>query len=314
MKIGILAGGTTDESPATLLSAEQTRRGRGPRSATTPNSSPSAGATRSDDLAWITRVRACDIAFPLVAGLEGAAAGTARALCRLRFDGSGPGRRQGRVQRPAAGLGLRQDALTCGLSPWDAPEAVERAGLRYPLFVKPARLGASVGISRVDSPAGLAAAIAIARSHDHHVLVETAVVGREVEVAAIVGDEVEVSRAGVLALPAGQAWQTIEAKQRHARLVTDHDLSARTVERLCQLTAELARRADLSGGIRIDYFVTPEDEVLVSEINCVPGHGPASNFPYLFEQSGVDRPRQLEALLRAAQWNFARASAARVRL
>ena len=157
------------------------------------------------------------------------------------------------------------------------------------------------------------AAIAFARVHDHHVLVEQAVVGREVEVAAIVGEQVMVSGAGVLALPPGHAWHTASAKQSHARLVTDHDLSARTVERLASLTVDLVRRADLSGGVRLERFVTPEEEILVSEINCLPGHGAASNFPYLFERSGVDRPRQLEALLRTGQWHHARAAVARVR-
>jgi D-alanine-D-alanine ligase len=312
LKIGILAGGTTDESPTTLMSAEQlgmaaTALGHETRLITLGRRSD------ADDLAWIAEVRACDIAFPLVAGLEG----LLQAL-RVPYVGSDP---------TAAGLGadkgLFNDLLRVWgygktpylrLAPWDTAEAVERAGLRFPLFVKPARLGASIGISRVDAPAGLAAAIAFARSHDHHVLVETAVVGREVEVAAIVGEDVIVSRAGVLALPAGHDWQTIEAKQSHARLVTDHDLSSRTVDRLCNLTLELARRADVSGGIRMDYFVSPDDELLVSEMNCVPGHGAASNFPWLFEQSGVDRPRQLEALLRSASWSHARASAARIRL
>lgn len=311
MKIGLIAGGGTDEAQTTLTSAECITSAAKSLGHTT--AIIELGRERgADDLAWVSAVRACDLAFPLIAGLEG----LLQAL-QLPYIGSDP---------TAAGIGadkgLFNDLVRAWgygktpyvrLAPWESLDKVDRAGLSYPVFVKPARLGASIGIARVETRADLEQAVVFAKQHDHHVLVEEGVLGREVEVAAIVGEEVLVSQAGVLVLPDGHLWHSVKAKRSYGRLVTDHKLSPKIVNQLKTITVELARRADVSCGIRVDYFLTSTDAILVGEINCVPGQGTISNFPYLFEKSGIDRSMQLSAQIQAALWNRARAAAARVR-
>jgi D-alanine-D-alanine ligase len=311
MKIGLIAGGSTDEAALTLVSAEHITTAAKMLGHSTTIIKLS-GSREGDDLEWINAVRRCDIAFPLVSGLEGLLH-----TLRIPYIGSDP---------TAAGMGadkgLFNDLLRAWgygktpyvrLGPWDPLSKVHDAQMKYPLFVKPSRLGASIGIVRVESRVDLEVAIETARQHDQHLVVEQGVAGTEIEVAAIVGEDVLISRPGLLVLPKGYLWHSIEAKQSYGRLVTSHELGDAVVSELRRTTLELARLTDVSCGIRVDYFLSSAGILLVGEINCLPGHGANSNFPYLFEHSGVDRSAQLHALINASMWNHARSMSARVR-
>ena len=157
------------------------------------------------------------------------------------------------------------------------PYAVVRAGaslpdadrerLGLPVFVKPARGGSSIGISRADDWAALPAAIAAARAVDDKVLVEAAVPGREIELAVLEGID-------------GAA----------------PDVTAR----LRQLAARAFTALDCAGLARVDFFVGPGGQVTVNEVNTMPGFTPISVFPRAWAASGLDYPALLDRLIQTA--------------
>src|SRR6266542_656236 len=147
---------------------------------------------------------------------------------------------------------------------WQAdPEAVTRRvaeALRYPIFTKPARLGSSIGISKVKSPEELPGALAMAFTHDAKVLVEQGVVARELEVGVIGNQEPEASVVG--------------------EVVPGHEFY------------------DFEGFARVDFFyVGSTGEVLVNEVNTIPGFTPKSMFPMLWDASGLPYPELVTRLV-----------------
>ncbi|MEA5119298.1 MAG: D-alanine--D-alanine ligase family protein [Propionicimonas sp.] len=171
------------------------------------------------------------------------------------------------------------------------------AGLGYPAFVKPARGGSSIGISRVERPEDLAAAIDLARSHDPKVVVEAGFVGcREIEVAVLQGHgggAPRVSLPGEIVLHAEGRFYDFESKY----LDTD-EISLDAPARLTP--AELADARDLAGrtfeamGVeglaRVDLFLNPAGKFFVNELNTMPGFTATSMFPLLWQASGLEYP------------------------
>jgi D-alanine-D-alanine ligase len=183
------------------------------------------------------------------------------------------------------------ESVTVEAGPWARdPETARRAVARqlgYPVFVKPARLGSSVGISRVDGPEALDAAIDLALAHDPKALVERCVAGREVEIGVLGnGDDLLVSPPGEITYESG--WYDYETKYLpdRMRLVVPADLPQEVARRI----EELARRAFVAigccGMARVDYFVE-DGNALVSELNTIPGFTPTSVYAKLFEAGGV---------------------------
>ncbi|GAA3009409.1 D-alanine--D-alanine ligase family protein [Actinokineospora diospyrosa] len=180
----------------------------------------------------------------------------------------------------------------------------EREHLGLPVFVKPSRAGSSTGISKVTSWDHLDAAIATARAIDPKVLVEGAVVGREVE-------------CGVLEFPDGSVRASLPAEVRLAEGIDWYDFDAKYLDDVCELdipaklpdevaerlreTAIAAFRAlDCQGLARVDFFVGEDGELTVNEVNTMPGFTPTSAFPQMWEVSGVDYPTLLTVLIDTA--------------
>ena len=186
----------------------------------------------------------------------------------------------------------------------------QRDRLGLPVFVKPARAGSSVGITKVDDWAGLDAAIATAREHDPKVLVEAAVVGREIE-------------CGVLELPDGSVRASVPAEIRLVGIGADgstpefYDFEAKYLDEVCEFdipaklddttsdrVRELAvaafRALDGQGLARVDFFVREDGEVLVNEVNTMPGFTPISMYPRMWAVTGVDYPTLLRTLIETA--------------
>ena len=183
----------------------------------------------------------------------------------------------------------------------------QRETLGLPVFVKPARAGSSMGISKVSDWADLDAAIAAAREHDPKVLVEAAVVGREVEL-------------GVLELPDGSVRASVPAE---IRIVAGenapefYDFEAKYLDDVCEfdipaklddaVTARLSEAAvaafralDASGLARVDFFVTDDGRAIVNEVNTMPGFTPTSMYPRVWAVTGVDYPALLTTLIDTA--------------
>jgi D-alanine-D-alanine ligase len=174
-------------------------------------------------------------------------------------------------------------------------------GLDLPVFVKPARAGSSVGVSKVTAWDQLDAALEVAFAEDHRVLVEAAVVGRELECGVLQGRDgapPRVSLAGEIVI-SGRAFYDFDAKYLDAPgidLVCPADLGERE---LAQLQRIAARAFDAIGGTglaRVDFFFTGSDFV-VNEINTMPGFTPISMFPACWLASGMTYPDLIDELI-----------------
>jgi D-alanine-D-alanine ligase len=185
-------------------------------------------------------------------------------------------------------------------APEDRLAALEALGL--PVFVKPARLGSSVGIVRVERAEELQAALLTAFEHDRLVLVEAASRGREVECSVIGNREPIASQPGEILLAAGEAgWYDYEAKYTPGRM--ELIVPARIGEQATAMVRELAVRTfnitGCAGLARVDFFVEGSG-VLVNELNTMPGFTQTSVFAALFAAGGISYPELLDRLLALA--------------
>jgi D-alanine-D-alanine ligase len=180
----------------------------------------------------------------------------------------------------------------------------ERHRLGLPAFVKPARAGSSLGITRVTAWDDLAAAVATARQHDPKVLVEAAVVGREIECAVLERPDGTV----VSSLPAeirivgGAAFYDFDAK--YLDDVCEFDVPAKldddVAEQLRDMAVAAFRALDGQGLARVDFFVGPDAAITVNEVNTMPGFTPISMYPRAWAVTGVDYPSLLTTLVETA--------------
>ena len=264
---------------------------------------------------------AVDVVLPLLHGPYGED-GTLQGLLELgdvRYAGSGVlasavGMDKHFTKTVLAGAGLpvgRWVALAAGA--WDADPDGCRARveeLGWPVFVKPARAGSSLGITRVDDPSGLAAAVAEAARHDPKVVVEAAVSGaREIEVGVLqqVGAAGRgapmTSVPGEVVVGADRAFYDFEAKYLDAgavQLLCPAPLDDEQVARVQALAVAAFEALGAEGLARVDLFLTGDGELLVNEVNTMPGFTQASMFPRLWAASGLDYPALVDHLLRQA--------------
>ena len=188
-------------------------------------------------------------------------------------------------------------------SEWDSrPEtALEGidARLTYPLFVKPANLGSSVGITKVGDREALPDAVALARQFDRKIVVEEAVVeARELECAVIGNDVPEVSVPGEI-IAAGEFYdyesKYVDDRSSH---VIPADLTPEQTERLRAMAAEAFRAIDGTGMARVDFLMSREAQHLyLNEVNTIPGFTTISMFAKLWEASGLTYPQLLARLI-----------------
>jgi D-alanine-D-alanine ligase len=180
--------------------------------------------------------------------------------------------------------------------------AVEHLGL--PVFVKPARAGSSVGISKVRSWDELPAAVELAREHDRKVLIEAAVIGREIEVGVLEDDNGRPSASvpAEIRLIGSHDWYDFDAKYLDDACEFDvpAKLDGDTTSRL-QAAAVAAFEALGGAGLaRVDFFLTDAGEIVVNEVNTMPGFTPISMFPRMWAASGVDYPTLVDRLVQTA--------------
>jgi D-alanine-D-alanine ligase len=161
----------------------------------------------------------------------------------------------------------------------------ERLGL--PLWVKPSRMGSSVGITRVDALEELDAAVELALRHDPRVIVEASATGREVECSVLGNAAPEASLPGEIV--ANSDWYDFEAKYGEGgmELQVPAPIPAEQAERVRELAVSTFALAGCSGLARCDFFVEPGSEVLVNEINTMPGFTETSVYAKLWEASGT---------------------------
>ena len=254
---------------------------------------------------------AVDVVFPVLHGPYGED-GTIQGLLEMAgvpYVGAG-------VLASAAGMDkeftkklLVADGLPVGdvvvLRPGAADLTVEqRDRLGLPVFVKPARAGSSIGITRVTDWADLDAAIAAARAHDPKVLVEAAIVGREIEVAVLEFPDgsVRASVPAEIRITGDAEWYDFDSK--YLDDVCEFNIPAKlddaVADRLRELAVAAFRALDGQGLARVDFFVGPAGEITVNEVNTMPGFTPISMFPRAWAVTGLDYPTLLTTLVETA--------------
>jgi D-alanine-D-alanine ligase len=247
-----------------------------------------------------------DVVFPLLHGPYGED-GTLQGLLELAgvpYVGSG-------VFASAAAMDKHHMKQLLQVAGLDSPAyVVVRAGepvpstvgdLGLPVFVKPARGGSSIGITKVASADALPAALEEAHRHDPKALVEQAVIGREVECGVLAGSDgrPEASIPAEVRVTGGQSFYDFEAK--YLSDATEFDippaLDTDVIERIRTCAVQAFDALDCEGLARVDFFVTQDGRVLVNEVNTLPGFTPASMFPRMWAAAGVDYPTLVSRLL-----------------
>ncbi len=320
MRVAVLAGGRSSEHEVSLASGEAVREGLA-----TAGHEPIAVEIARDGR-WRCAGAAvtvepgeglldADVVFPVLHGPFGED-GTVQGLLEI-------------ADVPYVGAGVLTSALCmdkvafkdlmrvaelpqvdyAALRSGDDPRPVERLGL--PVFVKPARLGSSVGIAKVAAPGELEPALAAAFEHDPLVIVEAMAHGLEVECSILGNGDPVASEPGEIVVHAD--WYDYEAKYRAGgmELVVPARIPPETRERVRSLAVEVYRRVGGAGLALADFFVGGDGRVLVNELNTMPGFTSTSVFAKLFEASGVAYPVLVDRLVRLTLERYERERAYR---
>lgn len=167
----------------------------------------------------------------------------------------------------------------------------------YPCFVKPANLGSSVGISKAHNREELIKALHIAAVFDRKIVVEENIIGREIEVAVLGNEAPETSIPGEV-LPA-EEFYTYEAKYSDigSRTLIPAILEDSIISRLQEMAIRAFRAVEASGLSRVDFFVTSKNEIILNEINTLPGFTQISMYPKLWEATGVPYTELINRLI-----------------
>jgi D-alanine-D-alanine ligase len=260
---------------------------------------------------------AVDVVFPLLHGPYGED-GTLQGLLELAgvpYVGSGvlasaAAMDKGHMKALLAAAGLPVGPYVV-ITPrqWrEDPAAVREsvAALGFPVFVKPARAGSSVGITKVKAPADLDAAIEAAHAHDPRVVVEAAIEGREIECGVLEGQGgggPEASVPAEVVVHGGHEFYDFEAKylpDQGTELVVPAQLPDAVSTEIRTLACQAFDALTCEGLARVDFFVQPDGRVLVNEVNTMPGFTPLSMFPLMWKASGLDYPELVDRLITTA--------------
>jgi D-alanine-D-alanine ligase len=255
---------------------------------------------RLPDRSVVAALSEVDVVFPVLHGPFGED-GTVQGLLELAgvpYVGAGVNASALAMDKDLFKSVLRDNGIpvtrNITLRTGDAP----RNPFAYPVFVKPARLGSSVGISKAHDDAELAAAVALAFRHDEKVLVEEFVDGIEVEVG-VLGNRNPVASVPGEIVVTNNEWYDYEAKyvEGEMDLVVPARVSPEQLERCRELAVKAFVVADCEGMARVDMFVRADGEVLVNELNTIPGFTQTSVYAKLFAESGLEYGELLERLV-----------------
>jgi D-alanine-D-alanine ligase len=186
------------------------------------------------------------------------------------------------------------------------PALADRLGARlgWPVFVKPASLGSSVGISKVRRPEELPAALALAFSHEPKVLVEEMVEGTELE-CGVLGNR-ELAASAVAEIRPNADWYDYSAKydEGGSDIVIPAQISEADAARVRETALRAFRACGIEGMARVDFFLRPDGRLLVNEVNTIPGFTATSVYARLFEAGGVSYGELVHRLVQLAMERF----------
>jgi D-alanine-D-alanine ligase len=309
MRVAVLAGGRSSEHDVSIASGEAVRAGLA-EAGHEPIAIEIArdGSWRRDGAPVTIEpgggLLDADVVFPVLHGPFGED-GTVQGLLEIAdvpYVGAGVLASATCMDKLAfkdrmAVAGLPQVAYAA-VSQGDDTAALERLGL--PVFVKPARLGSSVGISKVSTAEELPAALEAAFAHDPLVIVEAMSHGLEIECSVIGNGDPLASEPGEIAFEA--EWYDYEAKYTAGgmELVVPARIDPEVRERVRSLAVEAYRRAGCAGLARADFFAEDDGRVLVNELNTMPGFTATSVFAKLFAASGMAYAELVDRLVALA--------------
>ena len=321
-RIAVLSGGRSSEHEISLASARSVAAALAARGAEVvsiaidrdgsfalgsggeanrPESGPGSEiAVRLPDKSVATALGSVDVVFPVLHGPFGED-GTVQGLLELAgvpYVGAGV---------TASALAMDKDLFKAVLRDNGIPvtrNVTLRAGeaaqnpFEYPVFVKPARLGSSVGISKAHDDGELEEAVALAFEHDEKVLVEEFVEGIEIEVGVLGNRDPFASVVGEIAVTNNE-WYDYQAKydEGEMELIVPARISPEQTERAQELAVHAFTATECEGMARVDMFVRQDGEVLVNELNTIPGFTQTSVYAALFEASGIGYGDLLERLI-----------------
>ncbi len=180
-----------------------------------------------------------------------------------------------------------------------------RRELGLPLFVKPANLGSSVGISKVSRPSEFSRAVNKAFRYDNKILIEENIGGREIECAVLGNENPIASVPGEIIT--GHSFYSYDAKyidDKGARLVIPAQLPRPVARRVQELSVRSFEVLCCSGMARVDFFLRGPSEIFVNEINTIPGFTQISMYPKMWAASGLSYPRLIDRLIQLARQKF----------
>ena len=193
-------------------------------------------------------------------------------------------------------------------SEWErAGEKVLRRVIRqigFPAFVKPANLGSSVGVSKATDRATLSRAIKLAGRYDRKIMVEEAIDGREIECAVIGNDKPQASLPGEYVVH-DEAARFLDYTEKysstgHVEFVVPAHVSKAVTKRIQKMAVTAYQAIDGSGLSRVDFFLRPDGQLLVNEINTLPGLTDVSGFPKMWKATGIPFARVIDQLIEFA--------------
>ena len=173
--------------------------------------------------------------------------------------------------------------------------------LGFPVFVKPSNSGSSVGIKKADNEENLKQAILYSAKYDTKIIIEEEIIGREVECAVLGNEDVEATCVGEI-LPA-EEFYTFDAKYKNAQsqVIIPAEISSEKQEEIKKLAIKAFKAVDGKGLSRVDFFIKKDtEEVVINEINTLPGFTQISMYPKLWENSGLSYTELLDRLIELA--------------
>ena len=294
---------------------------RPPGSTETPGAGGDALPALGDDLpavppeeAFAAAADESPVVFPVLHGPFGED-GTVQGLCEMAgvpYVGPGVLSSAACMDKPvskrlleAAGLPVARYVELRGSDVTAEVPGALLAELGSPVFVKPANLGSSIGISKAGDAAAVAEALELAAAYDERLIVEEFVPGREIEVSVLGNERLRASLPGEI-VPGGEFYDYADKYLNNtAELHAPADLPGDIIEEVQQLATAAARALHVEGLARVDCLydeaASPGRRLIASEINTMPGFTPISMYPRLWAVSGLDGPALIAELVHLAQ-------------
>ena len=272
------------------------------------------GQTQLVPLANNQRTENIDVIFPVLHGPygeDGSVQGLAR-LANVACVGSGILGSAVGMDKDVAKRLLHADGIAVAnfmavRRGSDIPAAMTaiEARLPYPVFVKPANMGSSVGVSKARDRAELEAALEGAFAYDLKVVVEETIIGREIECAVLGNTNPRCSVPGeIITQDEFYSYSAKYVDEKATALAIPADVESATVERLQKIALQAFTTLEANGMARVDMFLTKDQKIYVNEINTIPGFTKISMYPKLWEASGISYTKLIDQLITLAIEDF----------